>query len=141
MLTISGKALGRKKPLFANWSIPFPPNLGHGGSLTLRDLIGRVVRAEVDAFKRRQQERTLFRALTERQIQEAAEKGKIEMGGSELDQTVDPDEAVATALEAFEDGIYLVVVDEHEERSLDAQVYLRPDSKVAFVRLVMLAGG
>ena len=141
MLTISGKALGRKKPLFADWSIPFPPDLGDGGSLTLRDLIGRVVRSEVEAFKKRQQERKLFRALTERQIQEAAAKGKVEMGGSDLDQKVDPDEAVATALEAFEDGLYLVVVDEQEQRSLDAQVYLRPDSKVAFVRLVMLAGG
>jgi hypothetical protein len=141
MLTISGKALGRKKPLFADWSIPFPPDLGDGGSLTLRDLIDRVVRAEVEAFKKRQQERKLFRALTERQIQEAAGKGKIEMGGSELDQKVDPNEAVATALEAFEDGLYLVVVDEQEQHSLDAQVYLRPDSKVAFVRLVMLAGG
>jgi hypothetical protein len=26
MITISGKALGRKKPLFADWSIPFPPD-------------------------------------------------------------------------------------------------------------------
>jgi hypothetical protein len=141
MLTISGKVLGRKKPLFADWSIPFPPDLGDGGSITLRDLIGRVVRAEVEAFKKRQQERLLFRALTEKQIQEGATKGKIESGGSDLNQKVDADEAVATALEAFEDGLYLVVVDEQEQRSLDAQVFLQPDSKVAFVRLVMLAGG
>jgi hypothetical protein len=141
MLTISGKALGRKKPLFADWSIPFPPDLGDGGSLTLRDLIGRVVRTEVEAFKQRQQERKLFRALTEKQIQEGAKKGKIESGGSDLDQKVDADESVATALEAFEDGLYLVVVDEQEQRSLDAQVFLQPDSRVAFVRLVMLAGG
>ena len=141
MLTISGKALGRKKPLFADWSIPFPPDLGDGGSLTLRDLIGRVVRVEVEAFKKRQQERQLFRALTEKHIQEGATKGKIESGGSDLAQKVDADEAVATALEAFEDGLYLVVVDEQEQRSLDAQVFLQPDSKVAFVRLVMLAGG
>ena len=141
MLTIRGKALGRKKPLFADWSIPLPPELGDGGSLTLRDLIDRVVRAEVEAFKKRQKERTLFRALTERQIQERAAKGKVEIGGSDLDQKVDADEAVATALQAFEDGLYLVVVDEQEQRSLDAQVFLQQDSKVAFVRLVMLAGG
>lgn len=61
MLTIQGKALGRKKPLFADWSIPVPPDVGDGG-LTLRNLIGRVVRAEVEAFKKRQQERQLFRA-------------------------------------------------------------------------------
>jgi len=141
MLTIHGKALGRKKPLFADWSIPFPPDLSDGGSLTLRDLIGRVVRDEVAAFQKRQQERRLFRALTERQVQEGAAKGRIEAGGSDRHQKIDADEAVATALEAFEDGLYLVVIDEQEQRSLDAQVFLMPDSTVAFVRLVMLAGG
>ena len=141
MLTIRGKALGRKKPLFTDWSIPFPPDLGDGGSLTLRDLIGRVVRAEVEAFQKRQQERRLFRALTEKQIEAGTAKGKIEAGGSDLNQKVDAEEAVATALEAFEDGLYLVVIDEQEQRSLDAQVFLQSDSTVAFVRLVMLAGG
>lgn len=141
MLTIHGKALGRKKPLFTDWSIPFPPDLGDGGSLTLRDLIGRIVRAEVEAFTKRQHERRLFRALTEKQIQQGADQGRIETGGSELHQKVNAEESVATALQAFEDGLYLVVVDEQEQRSLDAQVFLQPDSKVAFVRLVMLAGG
>jgi hypothetical protein len=60
MITIQGKALGRKKPLFADWSTPFPPDLGDGGSLTLRDLVSRVVRTEVEAFKKRQQERRLL---------------------------------------------------------------------------------
>jgi hypothetical protein len=141
MLTISGKALGRKKPLFADWSIPFPPDLGDGGSLTLRDLISRVVRAEVEAFKQRQQERQLFRALTARDIEAGAAKGKIESGGSESKQNVDPEEAVTTALQAFEDGLFLVVLDGQEQRQLDQQVFLQPDSRVSFVRLTMLAGG
>jgi hypothetical protein len=141
MITISGKALGRKKPLFADFSVPFPPDLGDGGSLTLRDVISRVVRHEVDAFKQRQQERKLFRALTARQIEEGAARGKIEMGGTDLDQKVDVEEAIGVALEAFEDGLYLVVVDGQEQRNLDAQVFLQPDSRLAFVRLAMLAGG
>lgn len=141
MITISGKALGRKKPLFADYSIPFPPDLGDGGALTLRDLIARIVRGEVEAFKQRQEQRHLLRALTSRQIEEAAAKGKVEMGGSNLKQDVDPEEAVGTALEAFEDGLYLVVLDGEEQKQLDRQVYLKPDSRVAFVRLAMLAGG
>jgi hypothetical protein len=141
MLTISGKALGRKKPLFADWSIPFPPDLGDGGSLTLRDLIDRIVRAEVAAFAQRQQERQLFRALTETQIAQGAAKGKIEAGGSAPKQKVNADESVAAALQAFEDGLYLVVLDEQEQRSLDAQVYLQSDSRIAFVRLTLLGGG
>jgi hypothetical protein len=141
MLTISGKALGRKKPLFADFSVPFPPELGDGGSTTLRDVIDRVVRNEVQAFKQRQEDRKLLHALTSRQIEEGAERGKIDMGGRDLKQKVDAEEAVGVALEAFEDGLYLVAVDGQEQRSLDAQVFLQPDSRIAFVRLVMLAGG
>lgn len=141
MLTISGKALGRKKPLFDDFAIPFPPDLGEGGAVTLRDLIARVVRGEVEAFKQRQEERRLLRALTSTEIAEGAARGKVEMGGRDLKQKVDVDEAVGTALEAFEDGLYLVAVDGQEQRSLDSQVFLKDDSRVAFVRLTMLAGG
>jgi hypothetical protein len=141
MLTISGKALGRKKPLFADFSVPFPPDLGDGGSTTLRDLIGRVVRHEVEAFKQRQEDRKFLHALSARQIEEGAARGKIDMGGHDRIQKVDPAEATEVALQAFEDGLYLVILDGQEQRNLDAQVFLQPDSRVAFVRLVMLAGG
>jgi hypothetical protein len=50
MLTVTGKALGRKKPLFADWSIPLPPGLG-GGRATLRDIITQLVSMEVRAFE------------------------------------------------------------------------------------------
>ena len=57
MLTITGKVVGRKKPLFADWSVPFPPDLREGGEgPTLRDLITRIVHAEVDAFRQRQED-------------------------------------------------------------------------------------
>jgi predicted nucleic acid-binding protein len=140
MITISGKTLGRKKPLFADWSIPLPPDLGDGG-LTLRDLIGRIVRTEVEAFRQRQQERRVFRALTADDIARGAVKGKIDMGGHDLQQDVDAEEAVAIALQAFEDGLYLVVVDEEDKRELDQRLFLKPDSCVTFIRLAMLAGG
>ncbi|MFO0881348.1 MAG: hypothetical protein U0840_28950 [Gemmataceae bacterium] len=141
MLTISGKALGRKKPLFADFSVPFPPDLGDGGSTTLRDLIGRVVRHEVEAFKQRQEDRKFLHALSARQIEENAARGKIDMGGHDRIQKVDLAEATEVALQAFEDGLYLVILDGQEQRNLDAQIFLQPDSRVAFVRLVMLAGG
>jgi hypothetical protein len=141
MLTISAKALGRKKPLFADWSVPLPPEL-HDGSVSLRDVITRIVGEEVAAFAKRQSHRQLVRVLSARQIVDAAEKGKIAPGGSDVPpQEVDEDAAVATALQAFEDGLYLVVIDDQEQRSLDNQVFLRPDSRVTFIRLTLLAGG
>jgi hypothetical protein len=142
MITIEGKALGQRRPLFEDWSIPLPPESGEGGGgLTLRDLIARVVRAEVAAFRDRQHERRLARAFSAAEIERGAALGKVDMGGRELDQAVDEDQAVAAALQAFEDGIYLVVVDGEDFRDLDRAVYLRPDSRVTFLRLALLAGG
>jgi hypothetical protein len=139
--TITGRALGRKKPLFADWSLGLPPGLGDDGSLTLRALIACVVRADVSAFDQRQRERRLLRTLTANDIGQGVVRGKIASGGSDLDQKVDPEAAVDTALQAFADGLYLVVLDGEEKRDLDGQVCVRPDSQVAFVRLTMLAGG
>jgi hypothetical protein len=141
-LTISGKAIGAKKPLFADWSIPFPPEWSGEGGLTLRELIGRVVRAEVQAFRERQEERRTFRTLTARQIEQGAQTGKIESGGSEVPlQPVNEEEAVAIACQAFEDGLFLVVIDDEDYRKLDREIHVRPDSRVTFVRLTLLAGG
>ena len=142
MITVSGRTLGRKKPLFADWSIPFPPDLkGEGDRLTLRDLIARVVRAEVEAFRTRQEERRLVRALSRADIDQGAARGKVDMGGRDLKQTVDEEESVGAALQAFEDGLYLVVVDGEEHRDLDREVFVESDSRVTFIRLAMLAGG
>ncbi len=141
MITITGKTVGKKKPLFADWSIPFPPDLGDGGNVTLRDLLTRIVRAEVQAFRDRQREKQLLRALTSSDIEKGTISGKIVSGGSDSKQDVNEDESIAIALQAFEDGLYLVVVDEQEQKSLDSQLFLKPDSRVSFVRLSMLAGG
>jgi hypothetical protein len=141
-LTIGGKTIGARRPLFADFSIPFPPEWGDSGRLTLRDLIGRVVRAEVSAFRQRQEDRQVFRALTARQVEEGAEKGKIEMGGSEVPlQPVDEEDAVAIACQAFEDGLFLVVVDGEDCREIDQEVFVRANSRVTFVRMTLLAGG
>ena len=79
--------------------------------------------------------------LSPQEIKEGAEKGKIESGGSILNQPVDEEAAVDAALTAFEDEMYLAVIDGERIRSLDEQVYLKPDSNVTFVRLTLLAGG
>lgn len=141
-MIVSCKALGRRKPLFADFSVPPPDDLSEGGRTTLRDLIECVVRHEVSAFRKRQADRQFLRMLTARQIETGVEAGKIESGGSEIEpQEVDEDQAIAGAIQAFEDGIYLIVVDEAEQRDLDTQVFLGPDTRLTFVRLALLAGG
>ena len=141
-ITIEGKQFGRGRALFPTWQMPLPADGDEAsGCRTLRDLIARVVREEVSAFRERQAERRLVRALTATQIAEGAAKGKIDMGGREDMQEVDADAAVATALQAFEDGVYYVFVDDQQVETLDAPVRLRSESRVTFLRLVALAGG
>jgi len=142
LLTVSARVLGKRKPLVPDWQLPWPPEEQQGGEpITLRALITRIVLNEVDAFKKRQQDQKLVRILTERQIEDGLEKGRVDSGGRNLHQNVNADEAVGTALQAFEDGLYLVILDGEEQRELDREVFVHPESHLVFVRLVMLAGG
>ena len=140
MPTISGKALGRRKPLFADYRVPLPAS-ANSGEFTLRDLLAHVVTAEVAAFRERQEERKLLKALSASQIAEGVAKGKVEMGGRDAEASVDESAAIATAIEAFTDGLYLVVLDDEEIKSIDQLVRVTPESRITFVRLAMLAGG
>jgi hypothetical protein len=142
MLTIEARVAGRRRgELLPQWQIPIDELVPGGSPLTLRELIDRVVRSEVAAFRERQAERAFARFLAERELHAQAERGRIDFGGRELDQRVDDDAAVGVALEAFEDGIYFVVIDGHQCEALDEQVVVGADSRVTFLRLVPLAGG
>lgn len=142
-MIICGKTLGQKRPLFPDWSIPIPPHSdkGDGDRPTLGDLIEKIVREQVRQFLNRQRDNQFIIALSRSQIEESAEKGKIKMGGAETPvQNVDEDQAVATAFQAFEDGIYLVVIDDVRMERLEQEVFLTDDSRITFIRLAMLTG-
>lgn len=143
-MIVATKTLGSKKKLFADFSVPLPPNRsdedGDGG-MTLADVIEKVVRHEVQAFRQRQTDRQFIRALTATEIDNAIEKGKVVMGASEVGiQLIDEDQAVQAALVAFEDGLYLVAIDDELYKNLDQQVFLTDDSRLTFIRLTMLSG-
>jgi hypothetical protein len=143
MVQVVARALGKKRALIPEWSVTVPtePSDRGDGGLTLRELIERIVHAEVAAFEERQEARRFVRVLSDREIAKDQEIGKIDPGGRNLDQRVEPENAVATALQAFEDGLYLVILDGVEQRDLDKQVYVTADSHVVFLRLTFLAGG
>jgi hypothetical protein len=139
-LTVQAKVIGQRKPSFPNWVIPIPPD-NRSDHLRLRDLITRVVREEVAAYNQRQNERPLIRFLSKSQIEQAAVAGKISMGGDEAGVLADETTAIDSALLAFTDGIYFVFVDEVQQEDLDAELFLKPDSQVTFLRLTPLVGG
>ncbi|MGA2498571.1 MAG: hypothetical protein ABSH20_12565 [Tepidisphaeraceae bacterium] len=144
MLIIQGQAVGQRRPLFEGFSVPPPDDLGDGGPRKLRDVIAHVVLSEVAAFAKRREARRLDRVLSARQIDDGESRGRISPEGRDPKlrppAKVDAPVAVQTAIEAFEDGLYLVVIDEVEYRDLDAIVHLTSDSRLVFIRLTFLAG-
>jgi len=140
--TVEGKVVGQKHPLFTDWHIELPPLADdQGDHLKLRDLITAIVAKEVDAFKTRQAERKLARVMSKQAIEQDAERGKVDPGERDLQQPVNTEDALAVALQAFEDGLYFVFIDEVQQTNLDSEVFLKMDSKVVFLRLTALVGG
>lgn len=140
-IVIEGKVVGQKRPLFTDWELPMLPEWESGVErVTLRALITRIVLEEVRAYQERQEQKSMVQALTQADIQRGLMKGKVDMGGREA-KKVDPQEAVRTAIQAFEDGLYYVFIDEEQQSALDEAVALRAESRITFLRLVALAGG
>jgi len=139
MINIEGKTFGRKQALFPTWKIDVDET---DLPSTLRGLIECVVGEEIASFRERREERRFVRALTARQIAEGVERGKVDAGGREEPEgDVDDAQAVATAIQAFEDGLFYVFVDDVQIEKIDDPVRLEADSRVSFLRLVALAGG
>jgi hypothetical protein len=135
-LTISGKVMGKTQPLFTNWQLSIP-----AGQLTLQELLTQIVRSEVTEFKERQSQRRLTRILSAADIDLGVARGKIEAGGSELDQAVDVEGAIDTALQAFKDGFYLVFINDQQQEDLADLVEVGLNSEMLFLRLTPLVGG
>jgi hypothetical protein len=141
-IVVEGKVVGQKRSLFTDWRIELPPlDQNQGDHLKLRDLITSIVMKEVEAFRLRQEERKLARVMSRQEIEQSAVTGKVNPGERDLQQQVNLDEAVGVALQAFEDGLYFVFVDEVQQTNLDREVFLKMDSKVVFLRLTALVGG
>ena len=141
-LIVEAKVVGQKRPRFTDWRVELPPlDENRGNHLKLRDLITSIVIKEVEAFRLRQEERKLARVMSRQQIEQGASGGKVDPGERDLQQEVNVDEAIAVALQAFEDGLYFVFIDDVQQTHLDSEIFLKTNSKVMFLRLTALVGG
>ncbi|MBW4439331.1 MAG: hypothetical protein KME04_19475 [Pleurocapsa minor GSE-CHR-MK-17-07R] len=137
---VSAKTVGARRPVFSGWRVPIPPG-SDGGSMTLRDLITAIVHHEVEAFNSRQQERRLARLMTAGEIAAEAERGKVIPGERKAGEPAGAEDAASTALLAFEDGIYIVFIDDAQQTDLEQTVFVGEDTHIMFIRLVALSGG
>jgi hypothetical protein len=138
MIWVEGKSPGSKTPVFAPFGFEPYDETSANDPYRVRHLIAKLVRECVRDFHLRER-LDAFRVLTPEKIDQGLRQGKIGRSREEA-QEIDPDEAVGQALQAFEDGLYLLFVDGHEKRTLDDLVLLQPETKIVLIRLTALAG-
>lgn len=127
------KRLGRKKVISVPYKLEASPT-------TLNGLLTEFVKIEVRKYNTKREERQLVSFLNPQLIQEQAEQGKVAFGDIENVQEMSVEKALAIALQAFEDGLYVVFIDGQEVKSLDSPIVLLDGTEVAFIRLTFLVG-
>ncbi len=116
--------------------------------LTVRDLISQTVEEQIRDLLLHQKLDTdkarniLHRQyLTDADVQAQSKTGAVKVPSEKPQRPIAIPNEVEKALDAFERGVYLVVVDGSQADTLDKVLTLTPTSKITFLRLTPLVGG
>ena len=108
---------------------------------TLRQLISILVSDSVESYNKRLQGKADAVALSQEDIDAMSQVGKIGFGIPFGNRDADLRDALETAFQGFEDGLYRLFIGEQEIESLDAPLHLQEEDTITIIRLVMLTGG
>jgi hypothetical protein len=134
-MIVEARVVGQPRTI-SDRELPLP-----AGPHALRSVLERLVALEVAEFAERQREQSLLRVLTPADLVRGVESGKYATEPRAAQQAPTHDDALARAIEAFDDGLYFVFVDDQQIEDLDATIDVTPESRMRLVRLVALAGG
>lgn len=103
--------------------------------ISVRELIETRVREEVEQFNAKKPK--LYRGLVQPTDAEQT------LNGFRLrkTKTIDPDKQVEAAIEAFDKGSILLLVDDRQVDSLTEELGITSTTEVVFLKLVPLVGG
>jgi hypothetical protein len=106
-----------------------------GENISVRELIQERVFQEVEAYNNRQPE--VFRMLVQPNETEQT------LNGFKFSRPrpIDPEAQFKKAMDAFEANGFVVLVDDLQIEHLDAEISLRPETRVTFLKLLPLVGG
>jgi len=111
-----------------------------GSVETLKDFITQMVRHEVKRFNEKQDNPTIIPFLTPSQLDQKSQNGKVSFGDLYNGEKAIEEESVENALLAFQDGLFVVFVDDREIKEIDETIILTEKSEVVFMRLTFLTG-
>ena len=135
---ITIKKLGKREPIIEKQAFPLTQTFLD--KPTLQNFIQLVVEKEV-ANNEKITNQSLLPYLGKTTLSKMATHGKVDFSAVYNTESVIITEAVNTALQAFEDGLFMVLIDGGNCRQLKQKIQFRENSEVVFLRLVALAGG
>ena len=107
---------------------------------TVKQLIQEAVHTCVEEYNIRVRNREAAKPLTQEEISDMSESGKIAFGINYGGKEADEEEAVRVAVQAFEDGLVRIFQGEVELTELKQKIELQENDLLTFIRLTMLAG-
>lgn len=128
------KQLGKKRNKFQ--AVPF--ELEHSPA-NVEELIEECVHTCVKEYRARAVGRT-GQPMTQEEIDAQKEIGKIAFGIHYNERKVEEDKAVAAALQAYEDGLFRMFLNEEELGGSGQEIHLTEEDVLTLVRLTMLSG-
>jgi hypothetical protein len=136
-ITLQAKIIGQRglalQPLLLEAPAPIQ---------SLRQLLAAIVQQQIVEFLERKQAATFLRVLSQAQLEDGAEAGRILSGDPDRQHPApDPQQSLQAVLTAFGDGLFYVFLDDVQLESLDEAIQLQASSHILFVRLIPLAGG
>ncbi len=119
-------------------TLPFPLE---NTPCTLRALICEAVCTCVAQYNDRALRGASCTPLSDSLFDAMSETGKFTFGISTPSKQADKNEAVKTAIQGFEDGLFRIFLFDRELTALDEPLILHENDQLTFIRLTMLTGG
>lgn len=134
-IKVSIKQLGKKRSRITE--VPF---FLENTPSTVGELIKEAVHTCVSEYNERLAKGSNAAPLSEDDISDMSEVGKIAFGINYGGKASDEAAALKNALQSYEDGLFRIFIGENEAGNLSDGISLSENDSVAFIRLVMLTG-
>lgn len=135
-LQLSAKALGKKKSFIDQVII----DLEIASESNVSELLTKLVLQQVNAFNKKKDDNTLFNFLSESTISQSAQSGSVKFNEQYNDNKADESKAVSTVLQAFEDGLIALFINDEPLEISSQKINLKESDNITVVRLTFLTG-
>ncbi len=129
------KAVGKRKPMLELTPFDVSDNIN-----CLKEAISEIVSKNVLEYNEKIPEKAIINFLTNEEIESQADIGKVGFGSIYNENKQSVEKAIEVALQAFEDGIYKVLINEDVIEKLDSPINLKSGDIFTFIRLTLLTG-